>query len=178
MTDKPYLIVPPPGLLAPVAAPEPTREQYIAVPAVDAESATHRVAPNVARTPPPAPDHPHADTITIRPTIAWRLDLPHGLPSVALTGSAVLGRNPSAVDSVPDAALVPLADPAKSVSKTHVLLELDGDALWITDLDSTNGTVTSSPTGVQLVLDPRVRTRVVDGSAISLGEFTMRALRR
>jgi len=181
VTDKPYLIVPPPGLIAPATPPAEVpvaAEPYIAPPSVVVESGTHRMSPAVARTPPPLLDHAQSDTITIRPTVAWRLDLPHGLPSVAVTGTAVLGRNPAAIAAIPDAALVSIADPAKSVSKTHLLVEVDGEGLWITDLDSTNGTVTVSPTGVQLVLEPRVRSRVADGSAVSLGEFTMRALRR
>ena len=170
-----FLIVPPPGIVPATPSPIPTPDRsapLISVPGAPLESATHRMT-SAAAVAPPRAAHDESDTITLRPTVAWRLDLPFDLPSVALSGIAVLGRNPAAVDRVPNAALVAIADPAKSVSKTHALIEVDGDALWVTDLDSTNGTAVD---GAPLVAG--TRSKVADGSVVTLGDFAMRATRR
>ncbi|MBP1326104.1 hypothetical protein JOF28_001336 [Leucobacter exalbidus] len=55
-----------------------------------------------------------------------------------LAPSNVLGRKPA---SGPEGAqYIALSDPERVLSRTHLLLEVENDELWITDLNSTNGT--------------------------------------
>jgi predicted component of type VI protein secretion system len=103
----------------------------------------------------------------------WRLDLPFGQASVVLGGVTAIGRNPSTVEGHPDATLVSVADPAKSVSKTHALVEPDSATVWVTDLASTNGVGAVASDDEISVLEPGVRTRVASGTRLMLGEFAI-----
>jgi pSer/pThr/pTyr-binding forkhead associated (FHA) protein len=89
----------------------------------------------------------------------------------------IIGRDPVANAAWPTAALLPALDPAKSLSKTHAVLELEGGILWVHDLDSTNGVFVAAP-GVDVVqVDPGSRVVVPDGAEIELGEFIVTVLR-
>ena len=55
----------------------------------------------------------------------------------------VLGRKPSAGPE--DAQYIALSDPERVLSRTHLLIEVESDQLWITDLKSTNGTEIVTP---------------------------------
>ncbi len=50
----------------------------------------------------------------------------------------VLGRKPKSGPS--GAQFIALSDPERVLSRTHLLIEVEDDQLWITDLKSTNGT--------------------------------------
>ena len=51
----------------------------------------------------------------------------------------IVGRKPGNLPDLPEASLVEVADPTRTVSKNHALLEFI-DGIWmISDLDSTNG---------------------------------------
>ncbi|HEX3680299.1 MAG TPA: FHA domain-containing protein, partial [Galbitalea sp.] len=51
------------------------------------------------------------------------------------------------------------------------VIEVDGDELWITDLDSTNGVVIIQSDGTEIDLDSNVRTRVQPGADVELGDY-------
>ena len=55
----------------------------------------------------------------------------------------VLGRNPTSGPN--DAQYIALSDPERVLSRTHLLIEVEKDQLWITDLKSTNGTEIVTP---------------------------------
>jgi hypothetical protein len=55
-----------------------------------------------------------------------------------------------------DHPLLGLADLSRTLSKTHALLEWSGSALFVTDLQSANGTVLVSPAGDRRLLAPGV----------------------
>jgi hypothetical protein len=150
--DAPDFIVPPPGLI-PAAQPsdEPDRTVHDQPP---------RVLP--AFMPPPG----------VVPT-PWRLSGP-GQLEVLLLRPVVLGRDPAPDGASPGADPIPLQDPARSVSKTHALVEVVDDRVVITDLHSTNGTRVLSAEGLVHELEPGLATRAESGATVLLGEFAMR----
>lgn len=87
-----------------------------------------------------------------------------------LVGTGVLGRDP-----VPDAAHVgaeriPVHDPGRSISKTHLALSVKAGAVLVEDLHSTNGTSVRSPEGVSTSVLPGAPLLVGPGSTIRFGD--------
>jgi hypothetical protein len=178
MSDNPFLLPPdgaktsrPPAV--PDAAPAAQPEHYIAVP-VSVESATHRVV-RPSETEPAPPEDVAEETRVAPPTStlagAWALDLPDGT-RLALTGPLLLGRNPAPIADRPEAELLALTDPAKTVSKTHALLESASNGVRVRDLHSTNG-VAIDTAGQRVVLAPGGDAVASPGSTILLGSFTI-----
>lgn len=187
---------------ADAAADEP--EEFITLPPGIADSATHRVAtPRIVVSRAAAAD----DEIVFFPVIpggsvlvpvlvpvlipatapvairveeplpaAWCLVLPTG-QSVPIATVMIIGRDPIANPAWPGATLLPALDPAKSLSKTHALLEIDAGSLWVHDLASTNGVFVTGH-GVDVVkVEPGTRVLVPDGAEVELGEFIVTLLR-
>ena len=177
MSDNPFLLPPsgakPPAVpKAPDASPAPSPSQYIAVPA-SVESATHRIARPAPEPERPAPDSEQIaeETRVSAPVVprAWALILPNG-PRVSLDGPLLLGRDPAGIPDRPDAGVLPLADPGKTVSKTHALLEPTPDGVRVRDLHSTNGVAVDTAGGRQLL---RAGGEAIAplGATIMLGSF-------
>lgn len=101
----------------------------------------------------------------------WKLVLPDGQHHV-VDGAVLVGRNPSSSARWPNAQLLSVDDPTKSVSKTHALIEATQDGLWITDLASTNGVVVMMPDGRELD-GGGARLSVEPGSEIELGDYNI-----
>ncbi len=102
----------------------------------------------------------------------WVLTHAGGATTV-LHGDTLLGRDPAPVEPWTTAALLPLDDTTRSVSKTHAALERDGSGLWVHDLHSTNGVwvvVGEDATEVS----PGRRVAVPSGSTIELGQYEVR----
>jgi FHA domain len=173
--DSPDFIVPPPGLIP--AAPRPSDEPDRTV-----RDAPPRTLPAFPPPPgvgsPPAPAAPpspeeRTEAPAPRPQPgAWRLRAPDGL-EVLLLRPMVLGRDPADA-ARPDAAPIPLADPARSVSKTHALVEVVDGRVVVTDLHSTNGTRVLTPEGEAQELEPGLGTDAPAGATLLLGEFAVR----
>jgi hypothetical protein len=70
----------------------------------------------------------------------WELVLPDGSTADLSGDVVILGRNPVADPAHPRAQLLAIADPTRTVSKTHARLERRGEVWRIVDLGSTNGT--------------------------------------
>jgi hypothetical protein len=112
--------------------------------------------------------------ISSRRAPVWLL-LPEGGTPIRLTASsALLGRNPRAAASAPDAQLVTVPDISKTMSKTHALLTLTDGAWLVTDLDSTNGVLLVSATGVETEVVPGTPTPLTE--TFLLGELTLTLL--
>ncbi|MEN2740191.1 FHA domain-containing protein [Microbacterium sp. X-17] len=77
------------------------------------------------------------------------LVLPDGTLVQLLREAALLGRNPLPRTDSPHAQLIPIADPTRTVSKTHALLRRTDDGWEIRDLESTNGIVLVDAAGVE-----------------------------
>lgn len=101
----------------------------------------------------------------------WLLVLADG-QSIPVTGSIVLGRDPAPVTRRA-ATMVSVQDPARSVSKSHALIELIDSTLWITDLHSTNGVSLVDASGERTPLDPGIRAALTDRQSLALGEFAV-----
>ena len=158
---NPDFIVPPPGLfglsdadaVADAEDAQPTAPAA-AVPALSIPA----FVPTVLGAPPrPAPP-------------AWQLSLADG-QTLTVTGALVLGRDPAPAGHGA-ATMVRVIDAARSVSKSHALVELVEGELWVTDLHSTNG-VSMVLQGQRIPLDQGVRTALAAGVCLSLGEFAV-----
>lgn len=162
--------------------PAPTSEIGSAAlpppPLVDypAEHTIARVA--VPRTPAPIVHHPADDHTVFRvqaprtePTIALRLP---GGQAVAIDRDTLLGRDPAPMPGAAGAPrLVPVEDPLRQISKTHLLVRLADDGLLVEDLHSTNGTKLQLPGAPSTPLVPAVAVLAPLGSWVRLGSLAI-----
>lgn len=126
--------------------------------------------------PPAAQVHPDddVDRTQLRPgsertQAVLRLRVDDG-QDVQLAGSALLGRNPAPQPGEATQQLLPVSDPGRSISKTHLHLRVDGDGVWVTDRNSTNGSAVTTPDGVRTRLQPGVAVLVRPGSTVHFGD--------
>ena len=89
---------------------------------------------------------------------------------VQLGGTVLLGRNPAPQPGEATQQLLPVSDPGRSISKTHLHLRVDGDGVWVTDRNSTNGSAVTTPDGLQTRLQPGVAVFVRPGSTVHFGD--------
>jgi hypothetical protein len=182
--EKPGFITPPPGLIP--SAPRETSETVrlgdqrrapipAFVPAVP--GTVPPAAPTATEVPPPKVPPAEVVPESKKPKHAdpssdpqWTLQL-HDGSVVHVSGSLVLGRDPARVDGWPDAGLLTINDPEKTVSKTHAALDSNGDDLVVVDLGSTNGVSVVGPGGDSHDLEPRGRASVAPGSTLELGQY-------
>lgn len=87
-----------------------------------------------------------------------------------LVGAVVVGRDPVADAAHPEATGLPLTDPDRSISKTHLALTSQDGGVWVEDLHSTNGTQVESPTGVLTPVLPDDGVLATNGSVIHFGD--------
>ena len=181
--DKGFIGLPP-GMTAPVDStsgtikrdrperPRSDRDEVVFFPAVP--GAPQATAPSTAEEPANTPTIDDATSISVSRHTApgWRLVI-KGREPVAVEGPLYLGRNPVAAADHPQARVLAVDDAAKSVSKTHALLEVDPDGLWVHDLDSTNG-VWVVPAGEDATeVIPGQRVRVPAGADLELGDLVI-----
>lgn len=95
-----------------------------------------------------------------------------GLHSVS--GPALVGRSPAAHRRFPEARLIPLEDPSRTVSSTHLAVTPNDLGVWVEDLGSTNGSELVSQHGRVRPIPAGVRTAVPLGATVRLGDRTMR----
>ncbi|WP_308121715.1 FHA domain-containing protein [Actinotalea ferrariae] len=92
--------------------------------------------------------------------------------TLTLEGTALVGRNPAARDGEPAPdQLLQVPDPGRSVSKTHLVLGVDADGVWLRDRNSTNGTVVTLGDGQQILCAPEQKIRVPDRASVAFGDF-------
>lgn len=102
--------------------------------------------------------------------------LPDG-ERLEVRGEGVLGRNPAVPVGEEVTHLVPLADPSRSVSKTHLGFGPDAVGLWVKDLHSTNGTAVVSPDGSRTLLEPGRMVHVMPGDVVLVGDVEIEVVR-
>ncbi|MGR0219441.1 FHA domain-containing protein [Agromyces sp. ZXT2-6] len=163
-------IVPPPGLVPDAPQPaEPERTVRVPDRVPEFRPATP-VVPPVPSVPPSAAGVPHVRRPG--PRTAWRLRSEGG-DGFTVSGRVVVGRDPRAADAAAGARPVALDDPARSLSKTHALLEVVDDRLLATDLGSTNG-VRIWPEGEDPIeLESGRPTSVPEGAVLLLGDVAL-----
>ena len=138
--------------------------------------------PAVPGVPPPPAAAPADDRTVVvartpRAAAGWRLRMPDRPEPVPVDRATLLGRNPAAIDGIRDAALLPIEDPGRSVSKTHALLEPEETMLWVRDLDSTNGVRIVPPAAAPVEVRPGERVEVPPGAVLELGDYAIRVER-
>jgi hypothetical protein len=91
--------------------------------------------------------------------------------SVVVRGTGLVGRRPQPRRGEAVAVhLVPIQDAAMSVSKTHLAFGLAGGDLWVSDRQSTNGTVVVRRDGLEQVAAPGKAVIVRVGDRVRFGE--------
>ncbi len=114
--------------------------------------------------------HAEARQTVAGPT--WTL-APHLGTPLVVHATVLVGRDPDPALVEGSTAWV-LDDPERTVSKTHAVVGVDDQRLWIEDWNSTNGTVIRREGG-DTELTPRERTLIEDGDVILLGDFELTA---
>ncbi len=120
------------------------------------------------------PDEDH-DRTQVRDTQApitvamLRIRLDDGR-EIELDRTVLVGRNPAGHPGEGPVQLIPVADPGRSISKTHLHLHAGNGGVWVTDRNSTNGSAVSTPDGTHAVLAAGVPTHVRPGSTVHFGD--------
>ncbi len=103
-----------------------------------------------------------------RPPIGVLLRFDDG--GIITAGPAMfIGRDPIAPPGEAPAMLVPVADPDRSVSKTHLTVRAHPEGVVVTDRGSVNGTLVEAPTGERMSLVPGEGALVPLGSTVRFG---------
>ncbi|MEV8215325.1 FHA domain-containing protein [Leifsonia sp. NPDC077715] len=104
------------------------------------------------------------------PPAAFAARLPSG-DTLTLDAPLLVGRRPTSqrVESGITPRLVTVASPTQEVSSTHARIEQSGDAVVVTDLRSTNGTVVTGPAGSRR-LRPGESVVVLAGARVEIGD--------
>lgn len=93
-----------------------------------------------------------------------------------VTGGVLIGRTPQNPEGAEHTRYA-WPDLSRTLSKTHALLEWNGATLWVTDLNSTNGTRLVEPDGREHPLVPGLPGAAAPGWTVRLGDrsFVVRA---
>lgn len=105
---------------------------------------------------------------TVSPTAV--LELTDGR-RISLSGTALVGRNPAPRPGERADHLIAVPDPARSVSKTHLLIGVDRGGVYVKDRDSTNGTVVTLGDGQQILCGADQQVRLPQGASIAFGDY-------
>lgn len=171
---------------APIAAPAPTGapvsmaapavsapvQQPVqqAGPAVPARHGGASAMPKVPQAPTPQASAPRQSmpgpSFASAPTLAIIVD---DGQRIEVNAQIVLGRAPEQTPA--DAQAIAIADSTRSLSRTHLrVAPADGEALWIEDTFSANGTRLQAPDGSTQPLPRGQRVKVPVGTVLLLGE--------
>ena len=170
-----------------VSAPAPSSDYIGATPWSTSGTGVRTPAPEVAApplsfTPPsssysgsaPATSHPEDDDADDRTQLGVRYDTARVTFDTGVTypfgGTIVLGRNPLAPASHPTASPVPVDDPQRSVSKTHVALTATREGVLVEDLHSTGGTVVVRADGEETPVLPGAPVHARAGDTVRYGQ--------
>lgn len=154
-----------PAVSAPVQQPVPP-----AVPAVPARHGGASAMPKVPQAPTPQASAPQQSaprpSFASAPTLAIIVD---DGQRIEVNAQIVLGRAPEQTPA--DAQAIAIADSTRSLSRTHLrVAPADGEALWIEDTFSANGTRLQAPDGSTQPLPRGQRVKVPVGTVLLLGE--------
>ena len=160
-------ITPPPGLFPNTPPPAP----------VDTQAGPVQYSrPEPAARPSVAPPAFFAAPLGAQPRAAsLTLEAEDGRRHI-ISALAVFGRSPAAAGEWSGALVVPIDDPAKSVSKTHAGLRVTPAGSTLVDLGSTNGTEVLRLDGTEETLTPGVPVALGPGEAILIGSRVLRVI--
>ena len=100
----------------------------------------------------------------------WTLSMPNGAVELVTDRAIVVGREPQFMPALPQARLIPVPDPTRSVSKNHACFSLYGATLVVEDLGSTNGVIVTRPNGREDDIGVGGRTELEAGARVELGD--------
>ena len=154
-----------PAVSAPVQQPVQP-----AGPAVPARHGGASATPKVPHAPTPQTSAPQQaaprPSFASTPTLAIIVD---DGQRIEVNAQIVLGRAPEQTPA--DAQAIAIADSTRSLSRTHLrVAPADGEALWIEDTFSANGTRLQAPDGSTQPLPRGQRVKVPVGTVLLLGE--------
>ena len=154
-----------PAVSAPVQQPVQP-----AGPAVPARHGGASATPKVPHAPTPQTSAPRQSmpgpSFASAPTLAIIVD---DGQRIEVNAQIVLGRAPEQTPA--DAQAIAIADSTRSLSRTHLrVAPADGEALWIEDTFSANGTRLQAPDGSTQPLPRGQRVKVPVGTVLLLGE--------
>jgi len=121
----------------------------------------------------PADRAEHAPSLPLGPTL--QLERADGSRE-ALNRPVLIGRSPAASGSASEARLITIVDDP-DISRTHLRVAVEGDAVVVTDLGSKNGSIITLPGAAPRKLRASEPTVVLPGTLIDLGggtTFTVR----
>ncbi len=90
--------------------------------------------------------------------------------SSTVYGSGLVGRNPVPEPGEYFDQVVPVIDPSRSVSKTHLEFGQESGAFWVMDRYSGNGTILREPDAPAIRCQPERRYRIARGTRVEIGE--------
>lgn len=168
--------VPSPAAPSPSVQPSHDPNQWRPPTAPRPTSVVPPQAPVISQPVAVVPSHPDDDVErtqmrpgTARAQAVLRIRVDDG-QDVQLGGSVLLGRNPAPQPGEAVEQLLPVSDPGRSISKTHLHLRVDGDGVWVSDRNSTNGSAVTTPDGIQTRLHPGEAVFVRPGSTVHFGD--------
>ena len=89
---------------------------------------------------------------------------------IELDRTVLIGRNPAGHPGEDSVQLIPVADPGRSISQTHLHLLAGNGGVWVTDRNSTNGSAVTTPDGIRTALAAGEPTHVRPGSTVHFGD--------
>lgn len=92
--------------------------------------------------------------------------------TVALSGSAIIGRRPAFDDGETSDQLVSVNDESRTISKTHFRIESNDGTIWIIDQQSGNGTSVQRAGNRLVRLVPWEPYAIRDGDVVHIGDLT------
>jgi pSer/pThr/pTyr-binding forkhead associated (FHA) protein len=103
----------------------------------------------------------------------WTLALPDDTVEVVV-GSVIIGRAAAPMSEWPEARLISLDDPTRSMSKNHAVFAETHGTLVVQDLQSTNGILVVRGDGHEVDLGPWEQVTLDSGSRVELGDVVIR----
>jgi hypothetical protein len=107
---------------------------------------------------------------TAKPGVFWSIALPNGAVELVTDRPIIVGREPFFIPALPQARLIPVPDPTRSMSKNHACFSLYGGTLMVEDLASTNGIVVTRADGREYDLGVGGRAELEAGARVELGD--------
>ncbi len=91
-----------------------------------------------------------------------------------IVGSVIIGRATMPMSEWPDARLLTIDDPTRSMSKNHAVFVETHGTLVVQDLQSTNGILVTRADGHEVDLGPWEQVTLDDGSRVELGDMVIK----
>lgn len=140
------------------------------------EAVPPQPAPQPAAQPQPEPE-PEPEAPAVPPNLGWSAVL-DGNREIPITRLTLFGRNPQPRPGEDDAQLIKVVDEARTVSKTHLALDVDSRGVFVTDRGSTNGSAVTDPQGVYNLIAAEQPVRLPgEGYVVSFGSHHLRLIR-